>query len=180
MLIIRPEQSKALEEAAREGLVDRMTARLRQKFGAHLAESDEALRRSVSAWDEDARHWGLHSPEVIGKYIESCAVIQRERPALETRLATYLQLYHEGLAARVDLDRFSKHVVNLAATYQIRDEEAVAWMAVILLAGRRLGLADDRWVHDTLGRPGLDDQARLRQLHDEAVKRGWTLEGRGS
>lgn len=178
MLIIRAEQMKAFEAVDREELIQRITLHLRQKFPGQLPGTEESQRRSVSAWIEDARQWGLRRPELIARYVESCAVTQGERPALETRLATYLRLYHESRVAGIDVEDFVKQVMGLAQRHQLGDEEAVSWLAVLLL-GRGRGDAGESWIHEALGRPGPSEQARMRRLHAEAVRRGWVVEEGG-
>ncbi len=179
MLIIRTEQMKAFEEVGREGLINQITLQLRQKLPGKLPGSEESQRGSVAAWIEDARRWGLRSPELIARYVEACAATQREHLPFGTRLKTYLALYHENRVANRDVADYVTRVVRLAQRYQIATEEAITGLAVFLL-DQEWENGKQVWIHEVLGYPGLTEEARLRLLYTEAMKRGEAATAGGS
>jgi hypothetical protein len=172
MFKIRKEQKAALSQATLDSFRDRMVLNLKLKFGDKLVASDEALRRSVQIWIQDAERWGLRSERGKIKYVESCVATQGSYQPFETRLVTYLRLYHEPLLPGVDLEKFTSEVVRLGSDHGIREEEGLTWLAAILLAGRRTREVDYSWIHSILSQPD-DEESRLQRVHEGAIHRGW-------
>jgi len=135
MLKIRQEQMEVFEQATFEHFVCRIMEQVRSKYSDRLPALDTELRESVTAWITDARRWGFSTDSAITRYVDFCAQTQGQREPIETRLKTYLRLYHENLLGGVDAQEFGRTVMQLAARHKVHEEEGIAWLAVILLAG---------------------------------------------
>src|SRR5262249_1888576 len=97
MLKIRKGQMEALEQATFERFVRRLMEQVRAKYADRVPRLDTELRESVTAWITDARRWGFTTDSAITRYVDLCAQTQGQREPIETRLKTYLRLYHENL-----------------------------------------------------------------------------------
>jgi signal transduction histidine kinase len=169
MFEIRSEQLQALGYKSFTDFVSNLAAQLKVKLGARLLHSQEELRRDVAFWVMDAKKWGLRRDKSIARYVESCAVSQGRRENLETRLATYLRLNYSNLLNGVDIRQFVSSVLLLARQASVKEEEGVAWLALIVLHIR----GDANWVLEVLNHPGEDEERRVLRVHQEAVRRGW-------
>jgi hypothetical protein len=173
MFTMLKEQMDVLEDASFQAFIEHLMAHLRQNHPAHLPATDELLRPMVLAWVDDARRWGIHTESLLFRYVEACAVNQGQRETLENRLLTYLQLYHPNLLAGMDGPTFVRQALDFAAQYQVKEEEGITWLAVILLSGKRHGRTDDGWIRSILKTPRLSEETRLTMLHEGALSRGW-------
>jgi hypothetical protein len=176
-LQIRSEQMAAFEDSASEAFLRRVVTGLRAKYADRVPASDAELRISAAGWIKDAQCWGFKTESEIIRYVSSVAERHGRREPIETRLAIYLQLHHEPLLAGVDLQAFVPMVLQLASEHQIREDEGVAWLAAILLSGRRRGETDASWLEAVLDSSDGNEETRLLQVHQQAAARGWFIAG---
>ena len=104
---------------------------------------------------------------------------EAHRQDIANRLVAYLHLHHADIIQDLDLDEFAWRVVLFAESYKIVEDEGIAWLAAVLLAGRRTDAGDMGWVVPLLRDlelRGLPEEERLHHIHEEAVKRGWLSE----
>ena len=173
MLHIRKEQMDILEQSTFDRLTDSIMEQIRSKYSDRVPESDVELRHSIVGWIEDAHQWGFKTDDDVTQYVNFCARTQGRREPIELRLQTYLQIYHERLLGRVDVQNFVRTVMHIAAQYSVRADEGVAWLAVILLAGQQKGDTNRNWIESILSQPHVSEEAKLFQVHQQATARGW-------
>lgn len=124
-------------------------------------------------WIADARRWGFNAdPEMI-RYVDFCAQTQSRREPLETRLRTYLRLYHERLLGGLDEQALVRTVMQFASRHKVYEDEGIAWLAVIVLSGYQVGDSDWGWMGPILDQSSLEEEARVLQVHQQAMVRGW-------
>lgn len=173
MLKIPKEQMEVFEAASDESLIRSLMKQVRSSSYDHVPASDSELRESVIGWIGDARRWGFSTNSAITRYVDLCAQTQGQREGLETRLETYLRLYHEELLHGLELQKFVQNVIQFATQNKVHEEEGIAWLAVILLAGRARGDLDRRWIISILDQPTITEEDRVLQVHRQAISKGW-------
>lgn len=172
-MVIRSEQMREFETRARESFLRRVVGELRAKYPERLPASDSELRISTAGWIDDARRWGFKTDASIIRYVMCCAESQGQREPIEVRLPVYLALYHQTLLEGVDLHAFVPSVIRLASKQNIREDEGIAWLSVILLAGLQRGETDTTWVGAALSQSNDEEEKRLLKVHQQAAARGW-------
>ena len=170
---IRAEQMAIFEQTASEDWTQGLAKEVKSKYPNRLPANDENLLKSVTAWIADARLWGFRTEAEIKRYVHSCVQTQGQRDPIETRLQTYLNLHHENLLRGVDVQHFAHTATQFALRHRVYQEEGVAWLAVILLAGYRKGDFNPAWIDPILDQPKVTEESRVLQVHQNAIARGW-------
>lgn len=166
-------QFQTLARATDSGLPERVLARVQAAIPDPGERRDPQLSQSIVGWIDDARACGLRSERHIVRYVERRYATERRRAPLERRIATFLSLYHDRSLAGLDGKVVAAAACRIAARYDIRDEEAVAWLATILVHAPRGPQTDASWIAASLGDRTRSDEIRMRAVHDQAVRRGW-------
>jgi hypothetical protein len=173
VLVIRNDQMHVFDRSASEDFLLRTVQDVKSRYRDRLPESDAEIRESVSGWITDARRWGFMDEGAIIRYVNFCAATWGRREPIEIRLQTYLRLYHEDLAAKASLPECTSEAMRIANLGGVREEEGVAWLSVILLAGRATGDSNTKWIEQILDQPGIDEERKLQMVHQQAIGRGW-------
>lgn len=172
MLRLRRAQLEQLGQATNVEWTRRQARRLAELPALKGVVSEIHLRMDVAAWTEDARRWGLSSTPTIERYVETMAISQGRRQALEQRIEGFLTIYHPQLVSSVNVQKFLAPLMAFATEHRIFEDEGITWLSVIVLAGVSRG-ADSGWISEALSISTGNDELRLQQLHDGAVARGW-------
>jgi hypothetical protein len=172
MLNIRNEQLEALTKQTRIGLANELVAQLRTKLPAAVSIDEQKLKNSILAWIEDAQLLGLRCDKNIRQFVMSRAVCQGYREDLHTRLLTYLRLHHSDRLHAVNPNDFVDEALRLASKCDVKQEEGITWLAVIMLHNPADG--DLKWIEEALRqeKSGNEEQ-RILAVHQEAARRGW-------
>ena len=115
---IREEQMAVFEQTAYEDWVHGIAREVRSKYAGRLPATHEDLLKSVMAWIADARVWGFSTDSEIRRYVGSYAQTQGQHEPIETRLQTYLQIYHENLLGGVDVQEFARSATQFASQHR--------------------------------------------------------------
>ena len=181
LLKISATQMHILQDVTKKQFIHRTLAHLRQNLPAHFQIPDDELEHSITEWLQDAMILGLTADTQLTKYIESCAITQGKKEPLEARIAAYLHINHSHLLSKLDdVDAFVKTALELATKNDIKQDEGVAWLTVILLAGHHCTAKDDQWLRKILASTWIDEEIRMHMVHHGAIERGWISEDRAT